>query len=58
MRETFGMTGKTQKYLDILGIATLDYIELYKKFTYTNQESYRRRYDSWFVYVNFLYSSM
>ena len=41
MRETFGMTGKQQKYLDILGIATLDYIELYKKFTYTNQESYR-----------------
>ena len=41
MRETFAMQGKPQKYLDILGIATLDYIELYKKFTYTNQESYR-----------------
>ena len=24
-----------------MGIATLDYLELYKKFTYTNQESYR-----------------
>jgi DNA polymerase elongation subunit (family B) len=27
-----------------LGIATLDYMELYKKFTYTNQESYRLDY--------------
>jgi DNA polymerase elongation subunit (family B) len=26
---------------DISGIAVLDYLELYKKFTYTNQESYR-----------------
>ena len=41
VRETPGFAGKPQKYVDILGIATLDYIELYKKFTYTNQESYR-----------------
>lgn len=26
---------------DILGIAILDYLDLYKKFTYTNQESYK-----------------
>ena len=26
---------------DIAGVANLDYLELYKKFTYTNQESYR-----------------
>ncbi len=34
---------KGRKYIayDITGIATLDYYELYKKFTYTNQESYR-----------------
>jgi len=41
MRDTYGSMGKPQKYLNILGIATLDYIELYKKFTYQNQESYR-----------------
>ena len=26
---------------EILGVATLDYIQLYKKFTYSNQESYK-----------------
>ena len=26
---------------DLRGISTLDYLELYRKFTYTNQESYR-----------------
>ena len=41
MRDTYGSMGKPQKYLNILGVATLDYIELYKKFTYQNQESYR-----------------
>jgi len=44
MRETFGSTGKKQNYVDVLGIATLDYIELYKKFTYVNRESYRLDY--------------
>ena len=28
----------------LIGIATLDYLDLYKKFTYTNQESYRLDY--------------
>ena len=25
----------------LLGVSTLDYMELYKKYTYSNQESYR-----------------
>ena len=29
---------------DIAGITTLDYLDIYKKFTYTNQESYRLDY--------------
>ena len=29
---------------DFIGIATLDYLDLYKKFTYKNQESYRLDY--------------
>tara|TARA_Y100000385_G_scaffold195817_1_gene202668 strand:+ start:225 stop:2714 length:2490 start_codon:yes stop_codon:yes gene_type:complete len=33
--------GRKQIAYDISGIATLDYLELYRKFTYTNQESYR-----------------
>ena len=33
--------GRKQFAVDTLGICTLDYLELYKKFTYTNQESYR-----------------
>ena len=33
--------GRKQIAVDTLGISTLDYLELYKKFTYTNQESYR-----------------
>ena len=33
--------GRRQIAYDISGIAVLDYLELYKKFTYTNQESYR-----------------
>ena len=33
--------GRKQLAVDTLGISTLDYLELYKKFTYTNQESYR-----------------
>ncbi len=32
--------GRDQKIYVIYGIATLDYLELYQKFTYTNQESY------------------
>ena len=33
--------GRKQIAYDLPGIATLDYLELYRKFTYTNQESYR-----------------
>jgi DNA polymerase elongation subunit (family B) len=33
--------GREQLAYDITGVATLDYLELYRKFTYTNQESYR-----------------
>jgi len=33
--------GRKQIAYDIMGISILDYLELYKKFTYTNQESYR-----------------
>ena len=39
-REMFQMGRKHQLY-DIQGIAHLDYFDLYRKFTYTNQESYR-----------------
>jgi len=33
--------GRKQIAYDISGVSCLDYLELYKKFTYTNQESYR-----------------
>ena len=33
--------GQEKIYYDIIGVATLDYYDLYQKFTYTNQESYR-----------------
>ena len=33
--------GREQTAVDIRGIATLDYLELYRKFTFTQQESYR-----------------
>ena len=33
--------GRTQTRCDIAGLTILDYLELYRKFTYTNQESYR-----------------
>jgi DNA polymerase elongation subunit (family B) len=35
----FGGSKQQQAY-EIMGVATLDYIDLYKKFTYKNQESY------------------
>jgi DNA polymerase elongation subunit (family B) len=40
MREVMFMNRDHQSY-DMVGIAALDYIELYKKFTYSQQESYR-----------------
>lgn len=36
--------GQEQTKIDISGISVLDYIELYKKFTYVNRESYRLDY--------------
>jgi DNA polymerase elongation subunit (family B) len=35
------IAGRQQTRVDIAGITILDYLELYKKFTYSNQESYR-----------------
>ena len=35
------IAGREYTRIDIAGITVLDYMELYKKFTYTNQESYR-----------------
>ncbi len=40
LREAMIMNREHQVY-DIDGVATLDYIELYRKFTYSQQESYR-----------------
>ena len=39
-REIF-IKGRKQWAVDTLGISTLDYLDLYRKFTYQNQESYR-----------------
>ena len=39
-REVYKM-GKHQQVYDIQGISHLDYYDLYRKFTYTNRESYR-----------------
>ena len=36
-----GMGGKWMQTYNLTGIAILDYLDLYKKFTFTNQESYR-----------------
>jgi len=33
--------GRQQQKYDIFGVACLDYLDLYRKFTYMNQESYR-----------------
>jgi DNA polymerase elongation subunit (family B) len=37
----FVIKGRSQTKCDIAGITILDYLELYRKFTYTNRESYR-----------------
>ena len=39
-KEVF-IKGRQHKSIDIGGVTQLDYLDLYKKFTYTNQESYR-----------------
>jgi DNA polymerase elongation subunit (family B) len=40
----FAKTKKTDTVYDIMGVTALDYLELYKKFSFTNQESYRLDY--------------
>jgi DNA polymerase elongation subunit (family B) len=35
---------KNETIYEIMGVASLDYLELYKKFSFTNQESYRLDY--------------
>ena len=40
MREVY-IRGRKNLAYDILGVSILDYLDLYQKFTYTNQESYR-----------------
>ncbi len=42
-RKTF-IKGNEEIHYDISGISQLDYLELYKKYTYTKQESYRLDY--------------
>jgi len=42
-RKTF-IKGSEEIHYDIVGIAQLDYLELYKKYTYSKQESYRLDY--------------
>lgn len=38
------MNGKDRMTVDIMGITNLDYLDLYKKFTYSTQESYKLDY--------------
>ena len=40
-REEMEIKGRTQILYNMYGVSVLDYMDLYKKFTYTNQESYR-----------------
>ena len=40
-REDLEIKGRQQILYNIFGINVVDYMDLYKKFTYTNQESYR-----------------
>ena len=37
----FGMGGREVQTYEIYGVSEIDYLDAYKKFTYTNQESYR-----------------
>ena len=38
---TTTLMGRTHTIISIVGVAVLDYLEMYKKFTYSQQESYR-----------------
>ena len=42
--ERVQMGQKNQQYWNILGVSVLDYFELYRKFTYVRQESYKLDY--------------
>ena len=42
--KTVYQMGRQYQVYDIQGIAALDYYDLYRKFTYTNQESYKLDY--------------
>ena len=44
MRREIYIKGRKNIAYDISGVSCLDYLELYKKFTYKNQESYRLDY--------------
>jgi DNA polymerase elongation subunit (family B) len=41
IEEEYTISGRPAIIFNILGVSTLDYLDLYKKFTYSNQESYR-----------------
>jgi DNA polymerase elongation subunit (family B) len=45
--KTIDKGGKEYLVYDIVGISTVDYYELYKTFTYVNQESYRLDHIAW-----------
>ena len=40
-QKIFGMGGKEVQTYEIYGVSEIDYMDAYKKFTYTSQESYR-----------------
>ena len=40
-QKIFGMGGQEHQSYEIYGVSEIDYLEAYKKFTFTNQESYR-----------------
>ncbi len=44
---TVVVMNKENEVYDLLGIATLDYFDLYRKFTYVNQESYALNHIAW-----------
>jgi DNA polymerase elongation subunit (family B) len=41
LKDDFDKMGKETTFATIVGVSNLDYLELYRKFTYTQQESYK-----------------
>ncbi len=39
--ESFGLGGNKQQTYDLMGVEVIDYLQLYKKFTFKNRDSYR-----------------